>query len=126
MVTPHQSGHSAPASFRAALKDAIGYWEPRRIGYNLVLSAVVIAWLILTWPHFRAALTFHSLLIFLILAGLANVSYSVAYMADISMQYSSFGDAWRRWRRGLWLGGTLFAILVANYWIADEIYPWVQ
>jgi hypothetical protein len=24
---------------------------------------------------------------------------------------------------GLWLIGTLFAIVVENYWIADEIYP---
>ena len=30
-----------------------------------------------------------------------------------------------RWRWALWLGGALFAVLLANYWIADEIYPYV-
>jgi hypothetical protein len=27
----------------------------------------------------------------------------------------------QRW--GLWILGTLFAFVLANYWIADEIYP---
>ena len=30
----------------------------------------------------------------------------------------------RRW--GLWLMGALVAIVVTNYWIADEIYPFVR
>ena len=30
---------------------------------------------------------------------------------------------WRRIRWVVWVAGMLFAILLANYWIADEIYP---
>ncbi|HVB08568.1 MAG TPA: hypothetical protein VNF00_06430 [Candidatus Acidoferrales bacterium] len=62
----------------------------------------------------------------LVLAMLANLCYCTAYVADLPVQYSSFRDLWRRWRWGLWLTGTLFAILLANYWIADEIYSFVH
>jgi len=44
-------------------------------------------------------------------------------MIDIPMQHSTLSTAWKRYRWILWLVGTLFALLLANYWIADEIYP---
>ena len=87
--------------------------------------AVVIGWIALTWPHFRPAFRWDSFVALLVLAVLANLCYCAAYIADLSMQYSSFRDMWRRWRWALWFGGTLFAILFANYWIADEIYSFV-
>ena len=59
----------------------------------------------------------------LILAVIANVLYSTAYLIDFTVQASAFADAWRRWRWLLWLAGTLFALLLATYWIGDEIYP---
>jgi hypothetical protein len=49
-----------------------------------------------------------------------------AYMLDIPMQNSSLCTVWKRRRGGLWLIGTLFAVVLANYWIADEIYPFVH
>lgn len=110
---------------RALLDDALRYWEPRRIVYNLVLAAVVLGWLVLTWPHFRAALTVRSLLLLFVLAVLANVCYCTAYLVDIPLQLSSFRGLWLRWRWGLWLTGMLFAAILAAYWIADEIYPYV-
>jgi hypothetical protein len=112
------------AVVRGIITDAITYWETRRIVYNLLLTAVVIAWLVFTWPHFREDMTLHSLVLMLVLAVMANVCYCAAYLADIPMQCSSFRTGWLRWRWGLWLAGTLFAILVANYWIVDEIYPY--
>jgi|SRR5208337_1358413 len=108
------------APFRALLADAIRFWELRRIIYNLALSVVVILWLVLTWPHFRPALTLSSLLFLVIMGLLANACYCAAYLVDLPMQHFA---VWRRWRWALWLIGTLFAILLANYWIADEIYP---
>jgi hypothetical protein len=116
-------GNSPPGSFRRLLADAIRFWEWRRLVYNSILTAFVVVWLVATWPHFRAALTLPSLLAVAVLALLANVCYCAAYLVDIPMQRSSLGDVWRRWRWGLWLVGMLFAILVENYWIADEIYP---
>jgi len=88
--------------------------------------AVVVGWLALTWPHFREAFTLQSLLSLFVLAVLANVCYCAAYLADVPMQYSSFRAVWQRRRWVLWLAGTLFATALANYWIADEIYPYVH
>jgi hypothetical protein len=39
---------------------------------------------------------------------------------------SSLTKRWRRFRPVLWLAGTLFATLLATYWTADEIYPFVN
>jgi hypothetical protein len=119
-------GKSSSDPFRGLLADAIRFWEPRRLVYNFVLAAIVAVWLVATWPHFRPALTLLSLLLLAVLALLANVCYCTAYIVDIPMQRSSFGAVWRRRRWGLWLLGTLLAIVLANYWIVDEIYPYVR
>ncbi len=110
---------------RDVLHDAIRYWEGRRLAYNLALAVLVSTWVLLTWPHFRPALTFESLSKLLILPALANLCYCAAYLVDLPVQQSSFGITWRRRRWVLWLLGTLFALLIAYYWIADEIYPFV-
>jgi hypothetical protein len=110
--------------WRERLADAIGFWEPRRVVYNLVLVVTALLWLVATWPHFRVAMTWHSLLLLAILALLANVCYGAAYLVDIPMQRSALITVHRRWM--LWVMGTLFAIVAENYWIADEIYPFVQ
>lgn len=107
------------------LRDAIGYWEPRRLWYNAALTALVGCWVALTWPHFRPAFTLASLSKLIVLAALANVCYSAAYLVDAAAQRSSLRAAWRQRRWLLWLFGTLFALAVSHYWIADEIYPFV-
>jgi multisubunit Na+/H+ antiporter MnhE subunit len=116
----------SPNRFREIFTDSIRYWEPRRIIYNGVLTIVTSAWLIVTWPHFRGSFTLQFLFLLVILASVANVCYCAAYFADICVQFSTFRADWRRWRWALWCSGTLFAILLANYWIADEIYPYVR
>lgn len=125
MNTPEPAQHFKATEFRGILTNAIGYWERRRILYNMLLTAVVIAWIVLTWPHFRPAFRWDSFVALLVLAVVANLCYCTAYIADLPMQYSSFRELWHRWRWTLWLGGTLFAILFTNYWIADEIYSFV-
>jgi hypothetical protein len=119
------SGTSPAGPFRGLVTDTIRFWETRRIIYNLVLAAFVAAWLVRTWPHFRPAMTWHSLLLLSILGLLANLCYCAAYLVDLPLR-ASLGDRWKRWRWGLWLAGMLFAILFENYWIADEIYPFVR
>jgi hypothetical protein len=121
-----QVGNSPSGPFREFLTDAIRFWEPRRLIYNLVLAVVVVIWIVASWPHFRPAFTLHSLLLLGILALLANACYCAAYLVDMAMQSLSVGTALKRQRWGLWVIGTLFAILLANYWIVDEIYPFVQ
>lgn len=119
-------GKSPSGPFRPLLTDAIRFWEPRRLVYNLILAVVVMVWLVASWPHFRPALTLQSLLLLAILALLANACYCAAYVVDLPMQGLSVGRALRRQRWVLWVIGTLFAILLANYWIVDEIYPFVR
>jgi hypothetical protein len=120
------TGKSRSDPFPVVFADAIRFWELRRLVYNFLLAAVVVVWLVATWPHFRPAFTLSSLLLLAFLALLGNVCYCAAYLVDIPMQLSSLGAAWRRRRWGLWLLGTLLAIVLANYWIVDEIYPFVR
>lgn len=117
---------SQQAEARSIFADALNYWERRRIIYNFLLAGVVITWIAATWPHFRPAFTWYSLRFLLVFALLANACYCAAYLADLPMQHSPLRDFWRRWRWSLWLLGTLFGILFANYWIADEIYSYVH
>ncbi len=113
-------------SFREGVSNAIRFWEPRRLIYTLVLSTVALIWVVATWPHFRVAFTLFSLLRLSILALLANVCYCAAYLVEIPIQCSVSSAVRNRLRWGLWLLGTLFAVLFENYWIADEIYPFVN
>ena len=76
--------------------------------------------------HFRNALTFSSFLKITVLGLLANACYCAAYVVDIPLLRSSLTKRWRRFPPVLWLAGMLFATLLATYWIADEIYPFVN
>jgi hypothetical protein len=113
-----------------ALIDAIRFWETRRIVYNLALTAVAVYCVVRTWPHFRPAIDPSSILPILVLAGLANLCYSAAYVIEALVQAPEGAPAagpppagtWRRRRWILWLLGTLFAMAFEFYWIMDEIY----
>ncbi|MGB7283175.1 MAG: hypothetical protein WBE13_13005 [Candidatus Acidiferrum sp.] len=111
---------------RELLSDAIHFWEFRRLFYNFALATVFVLWVVASWPHFRHAFTLISLLQLTVLALLANACYCAAYLVDIPMQLSALSAFWKHRRWTLWLLGTLFALLVENYWIVDEIYPYVH
>jgi len=117
---------SPPPPWQELLRDALRYWEPRRLGYNAVLGAIVLGWVVFTWPHFRSALAPGPLAQLLVLAALANLCYCAAYLIDVPVQHSRLRGAWRARRGALWLFGTAFAALITCYWIADEIYPAVS
>ena len=125
-MAPQDEVRSGPNHWRNVLQDAIRYWELRRIFYNVALTAVVIVWIARTWPHFRDALTLSSLLKLIVLGLIANACYCAAYLVDIPVSRARTGAWWQRGRLGLWLAGTLFAAVLANYWIADEIYPCIH
>jgi len=109
--------------FKQSVSNALRYWETRRVFYNAVLMAVAAGWVILTWPHFRSVQlmgippgdTHPALMILIILAFLANVCYSTAYLVDIPLQLTF--ARWRKYRWALLLAGTLFATLVENEFI---------
>ena len=125
MIT-RESASGAPASpppLREILRDAARYWEPRRLSYNALLAAIFLGWVVFTWPHFRGAFTASNVGALLVLALLANVCYSAAYLVDVALQCSPLRAAWRGRRRLLWLLGAILAAALTWYWIADEIYP---
>ncbi len=107
------------------LRDAVQYWERRRIIYNGILALVFLGWIVLTWPHFAVAPALQGLIFLIVFGTAANVCYSAVYMVDLPLQGSSLRAQWQKWRFGLWLVGTFIAFVFTNYWIADEIYPFV-
>ena len=119
----HRASEQRARSFRSLLSEAVRYWEPRRVIYNLALAAVSVCWAILSWPHFRPALNLSTLFPLAVLVLAANVCYCAAYIVDIPLQLSSLAVNWRNYRWLLWSAGMLFAIVLASYWINDEIYP---
>ena len=103
------------------LTDALRYWEPRRIAYNAVLVLVFLGSIIQAWPHSRPVVSLQGLLFLFVLAVLANVCYTAAYVVDVPVQLSGFRDQWKRWRWLLWVVGTLFAAVLTLYWMMDEV-----
>ena len=108
------------------LRDAVHFWERRRIIFNGILAAVFLGWVTLTWPHFHDASPVQGLAFLIIFFAAANLCYSGAYLVDIPFQGSLLRTQWLRWRFSLWLLGTCIAFIFTNYWIADEIYPYVH
>lgn len=116
-----EASDSGNPIIREVLTDALRYWEPRRIAYNALLALVVLGSVIQVWPRSRPILSVHGLLFFFVLAVLANVCYTAAYVIDVPVQLSGFRDQWKRWRWLLWVIGTLFAAVLAFYWMGDEV-----
>lgn len=120
------SVNSPSASFKARLADAIRFWERARVVYNLILIGIVAIWFVATWPRFLPAMHWFLLFQLIGLGLIANALYCAAYFVDIPMQHSAVATDWKCWRWALFTLGTLLAFLVTNYWIADEIYPFVN
>jgi len=122
----NRANRRPPSRLPESLANAMRFWEPRRVSYNLLLTAVGVAWLAGTWPHFRPALTpFHSVQV-AVLALLANICYCAAYLLDFAVQSSVSHTQALFPRKVIWVLGTVLAIVLENYWIADEIYPYVR
>ncbi len=105
------------------LKDAARFWERQRVWYNGVLLLIVVLWVALTWPHFRPAMNLVALGKMTVLAVLANLCYCAGYAMEGFIQPLAAQAHWRKLRWAVWAAGTLLAVLLSNYWIADEIYP---
>jgi hypothetical protein len=97
------------------LTDAIRYWELRRIAYNAILVAIVVAVFVLQLPESRSAMSVDLLLRFFILAVLANVAYCTAYVVDVAVQSSAFQTSWKSYRWVLFAIGVVFATIIARF-----------
>ncbi len=103
-------------SVREFFTDAMRYWEPRRIIYNVVLAAIVLTYFALAWPGSRQTLELNLVLLVFVLAVLANVAYCAAYIPDVFAQASGFRDMWQRYRWVLFLVGMAFAGVLTRFW----------
>lgn len=116
-----EASDSGNPTVREVLTDALRYWEPLRIAYNAVLVLVVLGSVIQAWSRSRPVVSLQGLLFLFVLAVLANVCYTAAYVVDVPVQLSGFRDSWKKWRWLLWIVGTLFAVVLAFYWMGDEV-----
>ena len=116
----------SPTPTPSPAPSALRFWERGRILCNAILTVIALLWVVLSWPHFHPLITPLSVEFLAVFALLANLCYSTAYLADLFMRLAVPAAHWRRFRQILFILGTLFAILLENYWIADEIYPFVE
>ena len=105
------------------VRDVAQWWEPRRVTYNLILAAVFAGLTARTWPRLRPELTREAVLPLIVLALLANLCYSVAYLVDLAALSAPAPRHRNTWRWVLWSAGMLFAMLLETYWFLDEILP---
>jgi hypothetical protein len=96
--------------------NAIRYWEPRRILYNVLLAVIVVIHFVMGLPFSRTLLQFNTLLLLFVLAVLANVAYCAAYVPDVFAQMSSLRDSWLRYRWALFVVGLAFAAVLTHFW----------
>ena len=103
------------ARLRAAVADSLKYWELRRLFYNLVLALVVIGHFAWAWPQSRAHVSADLGLGMFLLAVLANIAYSVAYLPDLFLQLSGLREAKDYGRPILLAVGTAFAAVLTHF-----------
>ena len=103
------------ATLRDYATQAIRYWEPKPLLYNLLLVIVVILTFLLNLPAAKSAITVDSILWLFLLAVLANVAYCTAYIVDIFVQVSAFREQWQQFRWLLFGLGAAFAAVLARY-----------
>lgn len=102
-------------TFRAIATDAIRYWEPWRILYNAVLSAIVLGYFFAAWPASKSVVSLNGILFVFLLAVLANAVYCAAYLADVFVQLSGFRDRRGPIRLSLLVLGILFASVITRF-----------
>jgi hypothetical protein len=100
---------------RELITDALRYWELRRLFYNALLALIVLGHFMMAWPASRTSVTSDAVLGLFVLAVLANVAYSVVYVADVFIQFSGFRSSRARWRWVLLVVGFAFAAVLTHF-----------
>ena len=106
--------------------DAIRFWEPRRVVYNLVLAAIVVAYFVAGYPSSKGVLSVDFALGLFLLAIAANIAYCAAYLADVFVQASGFREIWQRLRWVLFVIGTLVAAIITRFMSMGMFHPLTQ
>src|SRR5205809_522710 len=109
------NGSDGRPGIRELIAEALKYWEPRRILYNVALTVVVIFYFALAWPHSKSFLSVNASLFLFILAVLANICYCGVYVVDVFVQLSSLRSLWLEKRWLLFALGTVFAAVIVRF-----------
>lgn len=99
-------------SFKDDVRDAVRYWEWRRIAYNLVLTAVVISQALI---GDSADWSLGLVLLFALWAVSANVLYCLAYVADLVIQQAREPRLTRTVRITVFVVGTITGAIFAYF-----------
>ena len=120
---PREAWANLPLSSRFAevVDEALCYWEPRRVLYNLVLAGVVAAHRVAEWAV-NGTVPRWDLPFFITLAVLANVAYCAVYVLELSFQLVGLRRMWVHWRWVLLAHGILFAAVVAHFILTGGLY----
>jgi hypothetical protein len=108
---------------RAALTEALRYWEPRRVLFNLVLAIVAGTVYMANFPHSRREFSFDTLQGLIALAVLANIAYCAAYPVDVLVQLSAYRATWLRLRWALLVTGLVLAAILTNFFCGG-LFGW--
>ena len=106
---------------RSAFTDAVRYWEKKRIIYNVGLLLIVGGYFIHSMPLSVDVISFDSILILFVLAVLANIFYSAAYIVDVFLQLTDFAAIWRKKRWILFTIGFVLAAIITRF-ISMDIF----
>ena len=102
-------------------REALRYWELRRLFYNMVLATVVLIHFVSAWPGSMPLLTRDRALVTFMLAVVANILYCAAYPVDVLVQFAGLRAQWSRLRWILWTVGTLFAAAITHFIVRAAI-----
>ena len=100
---------------RDAITNAIRYWERKRIAYNAVLAAIVVAFFLVNFPNSMQRVTVGLVQGLFVLAVLANIAFCAVYLVDVFAQLSSFRETWLRRRWILFGIGLVFAAVITRF-----------
>ena len=100
------------------MRDAVKFWERKRLIYNAVLACIVLAGFILAWPKSADWFSRPALRTLVEAALLANVAYCAAYAVELLFHITGYRknwqrESWQRWRVALLMVGGLIASWVA-------------
>ncbi|MEO6054833.1 MAG: hypothetical protein ABIP97_12550 [Chthoniobacterales bacterium] len=112
---------SANLNFKELVSNAIRYWEPRRIIYNLVLALIVIGYFLAGLPDSMQRISVNGVLVVFILAVISNACYCAIYIPDIFAQISQFQALWQKIRWIPFWVGVVFASIITR-WISMGMF----
>jgi len=102
---------------RVGMGEAMRYWEPRRIFYNVVILLVIGASCMISGGGASLTLALREMLSLLLILMTANVVYCIAYVLDLyALLYGGAERGWHFLRPLCYYGGLILAAGLTRLW----------